>query len=345
MCTCDNKDITCQDCSLKYDPDVCNEIVSKIESLKDKLICEEVLNNENIVNKLGNLLEKRLGSEIVKYCILNYLSSNRIDVEELEAVIELNNLSYSINDLIKLGLVYRIDLNTIYIPMYTTYLLATYCKELKHEINLEEIIDLISNDYTALTTLETALFNIKPNIEFINKLLGVNYEEYIKSFKIDKVVKYVPNLDKFIYNPIINIDEFKVLFNNFKRSKAKSIYRKIEIPGHTQYSKSIRCLIVTSMISEKIHGLVIYCPWLVPTKKFERYYSNVPRLVILGLPLQKDFIEYYHEYLSTLTTFRKTAFAFLSEGSIYLLKPEQLDKGLESLIDYLYSTEFEVIEL
>ena len=229
--------------------------------------------------------------------------------------------------------------------MYTMYLLSTYCKEFKCDVNLEEIIDLISNDYLALTILEIALFGIKPNIEFLSKLLGVNYEEYVKSFKIDKIVKYVSDLDKFVYNPIVNIDELKGLFNNFKQSKAKSIYRRIEIPGHIQYSKSIRCLVVTSMISEEIHGLVIYCPWLVPTKKFERYYSNVPRLIILSIPLQKEFIEYYHEYLSTLTTFRKTAFAFLSEGSVYLLKPEQLDKGLESLIDYLYSTEFEIIEL
>ena len=69
-------------------------------------------------------------------------------------------------------------------------------------------------------------------------------------------------------------------------------------------------------------------------------------MIITTVPVGRDFINaYYSKFMYKYRELERTLLAFIQEETAYVLKPKKLTKTHDTLLDTLYSSNFEVIEL
>ncbi len=266
----------------------------------------------------------------------NYQPVPEQTIKDLYNLLELN---VDVEKLVREGVLIHVREGYVTVPQF---LISNISLE---SPDVELLLDEAEHNLTGLAVLEAWLEGSQVNVEFFEKLYGIEYDNALKSLHIRKIVKYSESLGDFVFNPLIDIEEFRTTYHAFKQSRAKKILRSLDIGiGHTKYSKRIGALVTCLAFGPGQHGIIIVAPWLVPTRRFERYCANVARLVVLSMPFRREFAEYYHQILEETRTFRNTAFVFIQEGVAYLVVPEKRGRSLDSLLDFIYRAGFEVFE-
>ncbi len=300
---------------------------------------------EHFGEKLRNLVLSRLSQDIknalaiIAKCVLY-----EKNIYNIQAMFKLSELDLSINELLRLGLLMRVSLSEVIVPEYLIEFLLSQQREL--EIDIYDILQNMSNDYTNLALLEIVLFNLRPDRELFRTMYGIDYAEYVKRLHIPRLVMYVKETNNLITNPLTSIEELRRTYHEFKNFKSRNLCRRLNIHGTYNYVKSIRCGTVCTLYSSVEKALIILSPWLVITRKLLQYLSNVPRMIITNIPVNKDFIDrYYTEFTRKYPELNKVLLVFLHEETAYVFKPRKLSRVHDTLLDTLYSSNFEVIEL
>ncbi|GEM_PF-4380433 len=294
---------------------------------------------QRIVAKYG--LEVRASSP-EELALIRYMARRSYQPVPEDAIRDLSSLletELRIDDLLRRGILMHVKPGHVTVPQYVN------AEPREITLDVELLLDEAEHNIVGLAVLESWLESNQPNVEMFEKMYGVPYESALKSLHLRKLVKYSEALNDLIFNPLIDVEEFRSLYHSFKQSRAKRILRTLDIGiGHVKYSKRIGALVACIAFGPGEHGLIIMSPWIVPGRRLERYCANVARLIVLNIPFRKEFAEYYHTMLEGTKSFRNTAFVFIQEGVAYLVAPEKRSKTLDSLIDFVYRAGLEVFE-
>ncbi len=317
---------------LEYAKEIARKFLE--ESGKDPLEAAQ-----RLVSEYG--LEIRV-STLGELALVRYMAKRNYQPVPEDAIRDLLNLleiQVSLDELLRRGVLMHVKPGFVIVPQYVNPETGDTV------LDLEFLLDEAEHNIVGLTVLEAWLESNQPNVEMFEKLYGVPYESALRSLHLRKIAKYSEAMNDLIFNPLIDVEEFRSLYHSFKHSRAKRILRTLDIGiGHVKYSKRIGALIACVAFGPGEHGLVIMSPWLVPGRRLERYCAGVARLIVLAIPFRKEFAEYYHSILEKTRSFRNTAFVFLQEGVAYLVAPEKRSRTLDSLIDFVYRAGLEVLE-
>ncbi len=264
-----------------------------------------------------------------------------VPLAKLRTYVEMMSLDVDIDSLIRKGVLLRISENDVAMPAFVESLvLQPYC-----DLSLDEVIENIQQNHILLSVLEAYVDGKSPEVELFEKLYGVTYEDALARVSLHRVAKFCPETRELVMNPCIDLYELREKLHEFKKARARNILRQLDVTmGYGKYSRRLGALSHVIAFGPGVHGILLSAPWLVPTRGLERYMSNIARLIITCIPFRREFAEYFHQLLEQTSTFRKTAFAFLQEGVVYLVAPERRDKVLDSMIDFLYRCGLEVLE-
>ncbi|NPB00389.1 MAG: hypothetical protein GXO10_03345 [Crenarchaeota archaeon] len=342
----DNVDIVKRDCEVRYG-DRCEAVLSDAMKFIDEE-CRDT-DREECVNmiirchgdELARLVIERAGSLFNSLRpIIRYFNRNAhvpVPQDEILCLERLCDISLSIVDLVRIGLVMHVDEDHVLVPHYLS--LYDECS-----VDIEEHIENVLSEPAKAAILESLIENVEPMHEFFEKLYGVDPSEP-SLYYIDKIVTYCEPVSKPLLHPCIDMYDLRNMFHEFKQMRARRLFRVIEPGmGHVKYSKKIGALVSYIMIGPGEHGIIMFMPWILPSRRFERFHASSARIVVTSIPFRREFAEYFHTYLEDSKTFRNTAFLFVQEGLGYLVAPLKKSRTLDSLLDLIYRSGLEITE-
>ncbi len=342
----EDENVVIEDAHLRYGEDA-ETILNNARKIMEELY-KVYENREDIVNvvirdygqEIVNTILSRANNIDTVKPIIKYFSKNAhspASSEEVECLLDLLEIKYSIVDLVRLGILMHVNSDELVVPHYLSIYDDCY-------VDVENIIDNLSLDYARLAILESVVENVKPNRELFEILYNASPDNY-EIYCIDRLMKYCNSVDKLIINPCINISELREIFHNNKQVHARKLFRTIEPGvGHVKYSKKIGALVSYIMLGPGEHGIIMFMPWILPSKRLETFYATSPRIIVTSIPFRKEFSQYFHEYLENVRSFRNTAFLFVQEGVGYLVSPSMRSRSLDSLLDLIYRSNLEIVE-
>ncbi len=342
----ENVDVVVRDAYLRYG-DEASRIVEEAKKLVDRLL-SEYGSREDVINfiimnfgsSIVDLITSRFPNFENVIPIVKYFNKNAhrpSPYQEVLCVVKVLELDLDIDSLIKIGVLMHVDENSLVVPHY----LSTYDE---CSVDIENILDLVSQDYAKLSIIESIVENVKPSREMFQILYGIDIESP-ELYEVSRVMTYCEYTSSPILNPCIDTHELRRILHEFKQARARRLFRIIEPGmGHVKYSKKIGALVSFIMLGPGEHGILMFMPWIVPSRRVEKYYASSPRLIITSIPFRREFAEYFHNVLEDTKTFKNTAFIFIQEGVCYLVSPSRRSRTLDSLLDIIYRANLEVLE-
>ncbi|NPA71132.1 MAG: hypothetical protein GXO26_10035 [Crenarchaeota archaeon] len=342
----DNMNIVEKDCEVRYG-DKWRDIINSAKIFIEEY-CRDVDKDECI-----NMIIRNYGEEIARSVIeragdkfeslrpvIRYFNKNAhvpISEEELNCILKLCNIDLDLNNLVKIGLIMHVDEYRVIVPHYLS--LYDEC-----QIPVEDRIEYVISEPAKAAALESLIENVEPIFEMFEKLYGVNPSDP-SLYNIDALVIYCDPVNRPIIHPCVDMHELRNLFHELKQIRARRLFRMIEPGmGHVKYSKKIGALISYIMLGPGEHGIIMFMPWIVPSRRLERFHSSSARIIVTSVPFRREFAEYFHNYLEDSRTFKNTAFLFVQEGIGYLVAPSKKSRTLDSLLDLIYRSGIEITE-
>ncbi len=342
----DNANVVEDDCKVRYG-DRWNEVISEARALIDEY-CREVEREEcinmiirNHGEDIARLVMNRAGNDFNNLRpVIRYFNKNAhipISEEELNCLLKLCNINQDLKNLVKIGLIMHVDDRKVIVPHYLSLYDECY-------IDVEDRIEYVLSEPAKAAILESLIENVDPVFEIFEKLYGVDPRDPVL-YNIDEIVMYCEPVNKPIIHPCIDMHNLRALFHELKQMRARRLFRIIEPGmGHVKYSKKIGALISYIMLGPGEHGIIMFMPWILPSRRLERFHSSSARVIVTSIPFRREFAEYFHNYLEDSRTFRNTAFLFVQEGLGYLVAPSKKSRTLDSLLDLIYRSGIEITE-
>ena len=197
-CSVSDIDVLRGDVILRYGTEEINDHI--IEMTRLDVEAKEELRKyivERFSEKLRDLVFSRLSHDIksilavIAKCVLY-----ERNIHNIQAMFKLNELDLSINELLRLGLLMRISHSEVIVPEYLIEFLLSQQREL--EIDIYDILQSMSNDYTNLALLEIVLFNLRPDRELFRTMYGIDYVEHVRKLHIPRLITYVRDLETYV---------------------------------------------------------------------------------------------------------------------------------------------------
>ncbi len=342
----ENIDVVVQDCMIRYGEE-CQSIIEEARRFVEGS-CKDV-DREECINmiirehgeKIARLVMERAGSRFSLFRpVIRYFNRNAhspVTHGELKCVLSLCNIDADITELLRLGIIMHVNLDSVLVPHYLS--LYDECS-----IDFENDVENVTSDPARAAILEGLIEGVRPIYEIFEKIYGVPPNDPAL-YNIGRICMYCEDIGRSIIHPCIDMYELRNLFHEIKHARARRLFRVIEPGmGHVKYSKKVGALISYVMLGPGEHGILMFMPWILPSRRLENYHSSSARIIITSVPFRREFAEYFHTNLEELKTFRNTAFLFVQEGLAYLVAPSKKSRNLDSLLDLIYRSGLEITE-
>ncbi len=346
----ENTERTCEVLRETMGPDA-DTVISEAKRLLDEILRKYGEDRDKVLSELAEYCK-----DYVEYVTRRVASSSDlallalffakglfypVSIHRVRTFIEMMGLSVDLESLLREGVILRLDEHRIVMPTFVESVIS----QAPCEVSIDEVIENLQQSYVTLSVLESYIDGKSPHGELFEKLYGIEYETALSSLNLHRVAKFCPEDWDLVFNPCIDLYELREKLHEFKKISARRLLRQLDVTmGYGRYSKKLGVLCHVIAFGPGVHGVILSAPWIVPTRALERYMSKIARLFVLGIPFRREFSEYFHQFLETTASFRRTAVAFIQEGAAYLVAPVDRDRVLDSLIDFLYRSGLEVLE-
>ncbi len=190
-----------------------------------------------------------------------------------------------------------------------------------------------------LAIIESIAFGVRPVEWLFKAIYGVGYKEALANAKINRVLN-ISSQGEPVLNPAIDILELRSLIHELKDKGARNMKGIIMPHGQYGYVKAIRCGVEYTAFGGSLRGLLILCPWIMPSKRLLEFYKNENRAIIIAVRPSEHFAQILNEHQDDIPP--RTGFIFLHERKAYVYKPRLFGKSFDSMLDFLYRSRLEV---
>ncbi|NPA22875.1 MAG: hypothetical protein GXO23_01065 [Crenarchaeota archaeon] len=342
----EDPDVVRQDCEVRYGdrwPIVFDEARKLIDEMCRDMDREECVNMiiKDYGDKIARLVIERAGELFEKLKpIIRYFNKNAhspVSHGELFCLLKLCDIDADLSVLVRIGVVMHVDREHVLAPHYLSLYDDCY-------VSPEEYVEAVSSEPAKAAILESLIENVRPMYEMFEKLYGIAPDSP-SLYNMGRLLAFCEAVGRPIFNPCVDLHELRSVFHETKQIKARRLFRIIEPGmGHVKYSKKVGALISYIMLGPGEHGVIMFMPWILPSRRLESYHSSSPRVIVTSIPFRREFAEYFHSSLEDLKTFRNTAFLFVQEGLAYLVAPSRKSRTLDSLLDLIYRSGLEITE-
>lgn len=287
---------------------------------------EDVRRADEHSDELCRLVESRIDDRELAALYAAY--GRALSLEgEVEAGLELLGRAGGLERLLRWGLVMHFSEDVVAAPPYLAKLLIKLEGEApRPRVNLDEELGPYLRDGGLMAFVEGLLAE-----EFDERLHRALYGEVPRTVRLGRVALYRPEVG-LVVNPVLSAGELLEELLRVKRSRADVLAKALSLHGEYEFSLDHRCglqYISVDGTAEK-SGVVAICPWASYSRKLWRRTRNMV-LVLEGEPPPGVERPWF-------------GVIYIRGGEARVLKPRELSRLFEYVVDVLYSVGFSVAE-